>query len=124
MGNREGRVLRVIERRVQPVGCAMAVLASRRKKLRLCRVSRVSRILVVGLVARDAKVAVQVVVIVDVAIGACPRWNGMRPGQREASLRVIELAIGPLNGVMAKLARGREAGVRRIVRVLKIFLVA
>jgi hypothetical protein len=49
----------------------------------------------------------------------------MGTGQRKAGLRVIELAIGPLNGVMALLAGSREAGVRhRRRRFIEIVLVA
>jgi len=68
MVDRERRVLRVIERCIQPVRGVMAVLASRREELRLRRVSRVGRAVIVGEVARNAQVAGQIVVIVDVAI--------------------------------------------------------
>ena len=122
--DRKRRVLRVVEGCVLPVRGVMAVLARRREKLRLGRVPRVGRVVVVGLVAVNAQVAIQVVVIVDVAVGAGPWRDRVRPGQREASLRVIELAIGPLNRVMTKFAGGRETGVRRIVCVLEILLMA
>jgi len=123
--DRELRVLRVIERRIQPVGGAVAVLARRREELRLRGMPRIRRVVVVGLVARDAQRAVQVVVIVDMAIGAGPRRDRMRAGQRESGLRVIKFTVRPLDGVVAQLAGGRETGVRhRTVRVVVIGLVA
>ena len=36
---------------------------------------------------------------------------------------MIELAIGPLNRVMALLARGREAAVGRVLCILEVILV-
>ena len=122
--DRKGRVLTVIEGCIQPVRGAMAILASSREELRLRCVPRIGGVVVIGQVAVNAQVAVQVVVIVDVAVGAGPRRDRVRPRQREARLRVIELAIGPLNGVVTKFASGRETGVRRIVCVLKILLMA
>ena len=69
--------------------------------------------------------AVQVVVVVDVAVGARARGNSVDARQREASLRVIELSIRPLHGVMALFAGGREAGVRhRDFRIVVVGLVA
>jgi len=118
-------VLRVIESRVLPVRGVVAVLARCREELRLRRVAWIRGLVVIGLVAGNARRAGQVVIVVDVAIGASPRRNGMGTGQREAGLRVIELAVRPLNGVMAHLASGREAGVvYRILRTLEIGLVA
>ena len=100
----------------------MAELAGRRE----ARVRhRTFRIVEIGLVARNAERAVQVVVIVDVAVGARPRRNRMGTRQREAGLRVIELAIRPLDCVMTLLAGRREARVRhRTFRVVVVGLVA
>src|SRR5450755_2414964 len=96
----------VIERRIGPGDRVMAQLASRRE----ARVwHRTHRVLEIGLMARNAKIAVQVVVVVDMALGACSRGHRMRTRQREPGLRVIKLAIGPLNGVMALFAGGRKA---------------
>ena len=125
MVDRELRVLRVIERRIQPVRRAMAVLARRREELRLRGMPRIGRVVVVGQVAVDARRAGQVVVIVDVAIGASPWRNRMGARQWESGLRVIELAIRPLDGVMAEFAGGRESRMRhRTVRTIEIVLVA
>jgi len=72
--DRERRVLRVIERSLQPVRCVMAGLAGRGEELRLSRMSGIRGGVVVGLVASDARRRQRGVVIVDVAIGAEPRW--------------------------------------------------
>ena len=101
----------------------MADFASLRKAA--CHVIRVFRSLKVLLMAGVASCARQVVVVVDVAVGARARRDGMGTGQRKAGLRVIELAIGPLNGVMALFAGSREAGVRHRRRgFIEIVLVA
>jgi len=125
MVDRKLRVLRVIERGVQPVGGAMAVLARGREELGLCGMSRIRRVVVVGLVAADARRWQRSVVAVDVAVDARPRWNGMRSGQRERRFVVIEGRVRPLDRVMAELARRREARVRHwAVRIVEIGLMA
>jgi len=75
MVDRERRVLRVIERRVQPVRGAMTVLACRREELRLPCMPRIRRVVVVGLVAADARRRQRGVVVVDMTVRARPRWN-------------------------------------------------
>ena len=79
MVDRELRVLRVIEGRIQPVGGAVAVLARCREELRLRGMPRIGRVVVVSQVAVDTRRAGQVVVIVDVAIRTSPRRNRMGP---------------------------------------------
>ena len=66
-------------------------------------VVRIRRVVEIFQVARDASGAGQLVVVVDVAIGALPRRDGMRAGQGEVHHRVIELAVGPRHCVMALL---------------------
>ncbi len=124
MAGRELRVLRVIERRIQPVCSVMTVLARRREELRLRGMPRIRRVVVVGLVAADARRRQRGVVVVDMAVGTCPRRNRMRSGQRERCVVVIEGRIRPLHRVMAKLAGRREARMwHRTVRSVEIFLV-
>ena len=71
---------------------------------------------VVLLMARIAQRAVQGIVVVGVAIGAQPRRHRVRPSQLEAGAGVVEGAIGPLNSVVAGLARRRESGSEMIHR--------
>ena len=52
--NRELRILRVIETRVQPVGRGVAVLTSRGEELGLRCVPWIGRVVVIGLVATNA----------------------------------------------------------------------
>jgi len=112
----------VIEGRIRPLHRVMAKLASGWE----ARVWHGTvRIIEIGLVARDAQRAVQFVVIVDVAICASPWRNRMGARQWETGLRVIELSIRPLHGVMTLLASGRETRMRhRTVRIVEIGLVA
>ena len=114
--------LRVIELAIRPLDGVVAVLASGREtRVRY----RSFRIVVVGLVARNAGRVRDVVVVVDVAVGTGSWRNRMRARQRESGLRVIELAIGPLDRVMALFAGGGEAGVRhRSLRIVVVGLVA
>ena len=51
----------------------------------------------------------QIVVVADVAIGADPRRNGMRVGQRKSCGRVIKLAVCPSDSIVAAFTRCREA---------------
>ena len=80
MAGREWRVLRVIKRSAGPRFRVVAVLARRRKELRLRLVARVRRVVVVRLVTADARGRQSRVVIVDVAIGARPRRHQVRSG--------------------------------------------
>jgi len=72
-------------------------------------VARVRCGLVILQVASHARGTAQRVVVVEVAIGALSRRYGVQACQREASSGVIKLAVGPLHGVVALLARGWEA---------------
>jgi len=112
----------VIKGRVCPRGRVVAQFAgSREAGMR----HRTVRVLEVRLMARNAQGAIQVVVVVDMAVRARARRHCVRAGQREASLCVIELTVGPLDGVMALLAGGREAGVRhRTLRAVVVILMA
>ena len=69
---------------------------------------RIGRACVVLLVARIAERAVEVVVIVDVAVGAQARRNSMRSRQLEASGGVVKRTVAPLDRVMAGFACSRK----------------
>ena len=86
---------------------------------------RIIGVVVVVLVAAYARRIVQLVVVVDMAIGASTRRYCMRTSQSPAELCVIHLRIGPACGVVASLASLWESylRVRWIVRVLIILQV-
>lgn len=113
----------VIECRVHPTGGVVALLACLRE-IRL-NVIRLGRPLEILQVAGDAGCTVQCVVIADVAIGALARRHRVHSGQHEAGGGMVELAIRPLNGVVAGFACRREAVMRdRGSCAAEIFLVA
>src|SRR5690348_2468787 len=97
----------MIELAVSPHHRVMAGFACR-GETRL-RVRRVLRLVVILLVTRNAGSLVQVVIVVDVAIAALAWWNGVRSGQREPGLVVIELRRRPARCVMADFTGLREA---------------
>ena len=68
------------------------------------------RVVIVQVAGNACRVsACQIIVVVDVAIGAGPWRNGVRVGQRKSCGRVIELAIRPNHGIVAAFAGCREA---------------
>src|ERR1700758_5035701 len=76
-------------------------------------------------VARHAGGGIQSVVVVNVAIGASPRRNGMKSGQRETGAVMIERRIRPVNGAVALLAglrevRGRVVGTSCSLEILQV----
>jgi len=125
MGDRELRVLCVIEGGACPRGGVVAVLARSREELRLCGVTGIRRLIVVGLMASDAGGGQSRVVAVDVAVGAHPWRHGMRTGQREGRVVVIEGRVRPGRSVVTELTSCGESGrrVHGIVRVRVVLLV-
>jgi len=77
-------------------------------------------------VARDAGVGGQVEIVVGVAVGATPRRDGMRAGEREVDAVVIEGDRRPACSRMASLAGRREIqrDVAGIICALEILQVA
>ena len=123
---RELRVLRVIERGPGPRRRVVAGRARGREELRLRFVAWVRRIVVVRLMAADARDGQRRVIVVDVAVRANPWRHQVRARQRECGVVVVEGGVCPDSGAVAQFARGREAGarVRRIGRPRIILLVA
>lgn len=90
MARWELRVLRVVERRVQPRSRVVAGLARGGEEPRLRRVAWVGRVVVVGLMAPDTRRWQCCVIAVDMAIGALPRRGSVRTGQGEGCIVVVK----------------------------------
>jgi len=114
--------LRVIELAIHPVDGVMAGFAGERE-LRAHVIDRRLGVVVVRLVARDATGLRNVVVAVDVAIGTRARRYGVRSRQCPAGLRVIKLAVHPVNVVVAGFAGERELCAHVIDRSLGVVVV-
>ena len=113
----------VIERGIKPGAGAVALVAGLREVRR--DVIGIGGSLVVLQVAGRAGRAVQVVVVVDVAVGAGARRNGVQSGKRETGAVVIERGIKPGAGAVALVAGLREVrrdviGIRRSLIVLQV----
>ncbi len=119
----EWRVLRMVKSRIQPAGGVVARSTSGREELRLRRMARIRGVLVVGLVAAVTVGWQRRVIVVHVAIDALPRRRSMHARERECRLVVIELAISPKHGVVAKFAGGREAYRDVVDRTLSVVVV-
>ena len=87
---------------------------------------RIVGVLEILQMARDARSLSQVVVIVDVAIGALARGNAVAAGERESGLGVIEVRRRPGRRGVARLACFGESLLRvvRVIGVLKILQMA
>ena len=112
----------VIECRVGPRRCVMTLLASGREaRVRYRR----GRVVEIGLVATDAGRIGDVVVVVDVAIGACARRHRVGSGERKSRLGVIESRWLPGRSVVAGLAdlgepAGDVVGIRGALEILQV----
>lgn len=115
----------VIELGVGPQNRVVAGLAGGWKSCGDVR-HRGDRVRIILLVARNARGVGQVVIVIDMAIGALPRRGSVRSGERKSGTVVIERGIEPRCRVMALLARLREIlrNVIRIGRALEISQVA
>src|SRR6202521_1324747 len=89
-------------------------------------VDRLLGVVVVLLVARDARSLGQAVVVVDVAVGTRARRNGVSAGERESGLGMVEVRRLPGAGRVAYFASLREAALRviRVISVLEILQMA
>ena len=119
-------VLRVIERRVRPRRCVVAVLACLREELRLRRMSGICRLAVVAGMAAVAVRRQRGVVVVNVAVSANARRYLVRTSKGKGCVVVVERGIRPDGGVVTEFARRRESGslVRWIIRARVILLMA
>ena len=109
MAGWELRVLGVIECRSRPGGRRVASLTGGREELGLRLVARVRGVVVIGLVAADARDRQSRVVAVHVTVSALARRHCVRTRQRECRVGVVEGGVGPDSCVVAQLARGRES---------------
>ena len=101
----------------------MALLTGLRKAG--LHVVRVRGALIVLQVARHAGGHRDVVIVVDVAVDALPRWDGVRPRQRETRARVVETCSRPGRCVVALLSGLRKSalhviGIRRSLVILQV----
>lgn len=117
------RCLIVIESRISPNDRVVADFARGGESCRSMR--RVVCACVVFLMARITGCRIQVVIVVDVAVGTLPRRHNVGTSQREASAVVIEARIQPRRRVVALIARlrkvGRDvAGIRRPLVILQV----
>ena len=108
----ERRVLRVVKRRPRPCCGVVTRLASGWEKLRLRRVTGVRGVVVIRLMAPDARRRQRREVVVDVAIGTLPRRHRVRTGQGERRVVVVKRGIGPYGRVVTKFTGGRETSGR------------
>ena len=113
----------VIKRGIQPGAGAMALLAGLRK-IRVDVVG-IGRALEVLQMTGHAGRAGQVVVIVNVAIGACARRDRVQAGEREPGGVVIKCGIQPTASGMTLLAGLRKirvdvVGIGRALEVLQV----
>ena len=109
------------ERRTGPIARAHAVagpaLCNREERhVRGRGMGWVCSPVVVSLMACAARVAVQTVIIVNVAVRTYPRRHGVHSDQCEAGVVVIERGIGPVDSVVTRIASCGESS-RRMSRV-------
>ena len=104
----------VTKRCTAPRSRGVARCAVRRKNCRRGAVNRIRCCVVVGLVASDAGRRQGGVVVVYVAVRA--GHLRMKSRQRECRFAVVELAVCPLDGVVAQLACRREPELNMVDR--------
>ena len=98
----------VIERAIHPVDRVMALLAGRRE-IGGDVIHGRRRVVVVLLVTTHTGGDRDVVVVIDVAIRALPRRDGVLTNERESRLRMVEIRRRPTAGGVADLAGLRDA---------------
>ena len=113
----ELRVLCVVEGRVQPIRRVVAGLTGRWEELRLRRMAGIGRVVVVGLVAADARDWQCCVIAVDMAIAALARRRSVRSRKGESRVVVIKGRVCPDSRVMAHITCRRES-CRLVLRII------
>jgi len=110
----------VVKRRGRPGDCRMTLRAVRREVRR--NVIWIRRALEIFQVAANAGCAGQVVIAINMTIGALPRGHGVPASQGESYGRMVKARIQPVVGPMAVVAGRREPGchVVRIRGALKV----
>ena len=121
-GKREAGAV-VIERGIKPGAGAVALLAGLREVR--CDVVGIGCSLEVLEVTGDASRARQVVIVVDVAIGAGARRYGVQAGEGKTSACMVERRVHPVRGVVTLLAglrevRGDVVGIGCALEVLEV----
>ena len=88
--------------------------------------TRIGGVVVIRLVAADARRGQRGVVVVDVAIRAHARRHGMRSSQRECRVVMVECRIRPDHRVVTEFTGRRETrrGMRRVRGSRVILLMA
>lgn len=114
----------MVEGGIQPIGCVVTLRTIRWEVAG--NVVRVRRALKIFQMAAHTSGGGQVVIVIDVAVGAFPRRHRMSTCQQETGGGVIKLGIQPVVGAVAALARGGKLcrNVIGIVGCLKILNVA
>ena len=97
----------VIEGGTEPGAGAVALVAGLREVR--CHVIGIGGSLEILQVAAHAGAAGQIVVVVDVAVGAGTWRHGVQAGQDKAGGGMIKFCVGPLHGIVTLLASRREA---------------
>ena len=89
----------VVERSIEPGSSVMALLAGLREVR--ADVIGIGRSLKILQMARHASGSGEVVIVIDVAVGALARRNGMRVGEGKSHGGVIKFRIQPIVGAVA-----------------------
>lgn len=112
----------VVESAIGPENSVMAAFA-RRGESRRDVVHRRGCIVVIVLVAGDARRAGQVVIVVNVTIGTLARRNGVRSGQGKSGAVVVKSRVQPGRRVVALIACLGEVG-RNVIRIGRALVVS
>jgi len=111
----------MVELAIRPLRRVVAAVACCRERCRNVIYRRQSAGVVL-LMARVARRARKVVIVIDVAVGTLTGWHCVRAGQGKAGAVVIKCRVQPRRGVVALIATLREIR-RHMVRVRRSLIV-